>query len=200
MNYRLIAQTIKRARDNGRDAPKGYSLLDWGCYGAAYREINTGRVLKIGFTRRDGSMGFIAKCAEFYRKHGRAPEHCVTVFEFGLTSDGWYALMEYVNVGYVPSGMDPYDVREVILPRAVINLVGLDNLVERRFGKTSKYAWDDDVAMDIHSGNYGRSQCGTRLCVFDPFATRSHVKKFPKSVVHARTYGPQRHQGARYAV
>lgn len=200
MNYMLIAQNLKRARDNGRPAPKGYNLLDWGCYGAAYLEIHTGRVLKIGFTRRDGSMGFIAKCAEFYRKHGRAPEHCVTVFEFGLTSDGWYALMEYVNVGAVPSGMDVYDVREVILPRAVVNLVGLDNLVERRFGTLSKYDSYDDVAMDIHPGNYGRSQCGTRLCVFDPFATRSHVKKFPKSVVHARTYGPQRHQGARYAV
>lgn len=106
--------------------------------------------------------------------------------------------MEFVHVGLVPHSIEMSwaFMRDILRP-GICELVGMHNL-EGWDGSRKK--WHEDVCFDLHQGNFGRSQCGKRLCVFDPFGGSTLVNKFPKSVVHARTYGPQRHQGARYAV
>lgn len=178
--------------------PEGFEYISCGAYGRTFKHLPSGKVLKVGLTRSDGSMGFIAKCADFFRKRGKAPEHCVEVYEFGKVGQGWYAVMEFVHVGLVPDSIEMSwaFMRDTLRP-GICALVGMHNL-EDWYG--SRLSGHENVCFDLHRGNYGLSQCGTRLCVFDPFGGSTHVNKFPKSVVHARTYGPQRHQGARYAV
>lgn len=204
MNFKAAALAIVKARSNGTQshvaARLGFRYLDSGCYGAAYLHTATQKVLKVSFTRKDGTMGFIARCAEHFRKHGEAPLHCVRVYEYGMQRDFWYAVMERVRVGefLLHDYANNYDFLKAV-HRDICRWIGMDNLTDKfRFGGLATDA--DTLPSDLGSRNCGISMDGTRMCVFDPWAAGVHVRKFPKTVVHPRTYGPQRHQGARYAV
>lgn len=196
MNFRAIAMALKGASYLDRyDVCRKYgmTLLDSGSYGAAYLHVKTQRVLKVSFSLSDGTMGFIAKCAEHFKKHGEAPLHCVRVYEFGKMRGFWYAVMERVRTHEtIPHDFNSTEGFFEHVHNVICAWIGEDNL-QPRF--KLKY-----VADDMCDRNCGVSMDGTRMCVFDPWSSVVHVKKFPKSVVHARTYGPQRHQGARYAV
>jgi len=155
----------------------GFEYLGGGAFGAAYLCKHTSKVLKVSRSVRDGTMGFIARCAEHYRKTGEAFEGTPKVFEFGQARSFWYSVMEYVQ----PFENMPLNCEEPPdqgwFDECVLAFLG-DDLSNR-------------VGFDTHCGNYGQTADG-RWVVFDPMGTSNRVKKFPKYVKQARVYGPQR--------
>lgn len=167
------------ARETSEDRAQryGFEYLGGGAYGAAYLCKHTGKVLKVSRSVRDGTMGFIARCAEHYRKTGEAFEGTPKVFEFGQARSFWYSVMEYVQ----PHVDMPWDCDEP--PHT-----------DWFEGRVMAFLGDDlsnRVYFDTHSGNYGQTDDG-RWVVFDPMGVSNRVKKFPKHVKQARVYGPQR--------
>lgn len=162
----------------------GFKLLSSGGYGAAYLHHKTGVVLKVAFSLADGSMGFISKCAEYWQKHRKAPLHCVEVYEFGKLKKFWYAVMEYVNVGEVIDHDHEYNSGfKNAVKDSIVHWLTPNNLID-----VHKYGY---FPFDLHGGNYGTSRDGTRFCVFDPFGSGTHVRKYRANVQAPRQYGPQ---------
>lgn len=155
----------------------GFEYLGGGAYGAAYLCKHTGKVLKVSRSVRDGTLGFIARCAEHYRKTGEAFEGTPKVFEFGQARSFWYSVMEYVH----PLETMPLDCEEPPpqdwFKERVIDFLGGD--------------LSNHLCFDTHDGNYGQTEDG-RWVVFDPLGASNRVTKFPKHVKQARVYGPQR--------
>lgn len=195
MDFKLIANALAvAARKFGRTqyVADSYGLrqLGGGSYGRAYLHGPTGLVLKLSYSLEDGSMGYMSKCAEYWRKHGKAPLGCPEVYEFGMFKDCWYAVMEKVDVGG-GMGEAAAEAKESIIALCG----GLGNLTIRDYSKENRVRkavgdpWD--LSWDLHGENYGYAPDG-RLVIFDPFASGTHITKFSRAVKSKAQHGPSR--------
>lgn len=192
MDMQLIAHQVSKIMRHGHRSMAmgrtcrayGLDLLDNGCYGAAFLHRKTGLVLKVSFTVSDGTMPFIAKCAEHFRKHGKAPQFCPEVYAFGRDRHRWWAWMEHVDVGYTGSDYNSRGVED-----AIISLMGGC----RNFTSSGKVCEEHfDLGFDIHGGNYGTAKCG-RHVVFDPFGSYTKLVVVPSintKIVPKKQHGP----------
>lgn len=193
MDMKLLAHQVRaalrkrgsvRSRDFAEDVDAlGFDILDSGCYGVALRHVRSGLVLKVGFTVSDGTMGYIARCAQHFAKHGKAAQYTPEVYAYGRDSVGWWAWMEFVTVGMEGNDVSSsYDIR---LRDSLTAFVG--PCVDSR-GRPMH----DDHYFDMHRGNYGTARCG-RHVVFDPFGTFRRPATVPKVLLYPkRQHGPAR--------
>ena len=191
MDFQLIARTVaKTQREYGSSSREsrevaqrlGLVLLASGCFGAAYLHEKTGLVLKVSFGVSDGSMAYIAKCAEHFRKHGKAAPFTPEVYAFGRERRYWWAWMECVDTNRWCT--DAQGAEAALLHF----LGGRQNLVRR----TRRLVCHDDVCWDLHPGNYGHRKGTDKIVVFDPFGSYTHVREFPKArcIVPKKQHGP----------
>lgn len=173
----------------------GFEYLGGGACGAAYLHKASNRVLKVGFSRADGTMGFMQWCAEYYRQHGKARKYFPEVYEFGYTSKGWFAVMERVTLPQEFFKNPDLD-RESRLPlwalaekqRAIQELQEAMTLCFKDvYG--SVYS-GDGAYVDLHEWNYGFRSNG-ELVMFDPLY-KTHVQEYRpgRRVSTAKRYGP----------
>lgn len=210
MDFSFVAHKIASCMRAGtrRDTASkyGFKYIAGGSYGSTYLHEASGKVLKVSYSLADGSMGFIALCAQHFAKYGKPPQDCVIVYEFGKRKTYWYAVMERVHVGDVDverwsdvNGEESSLVNQLV--DTLYDWIGGANLRVGFYRARRKPHGPHDVLDDISPSNIGVSTDGTdRLCLFDPFASCTHIKNFPKAVKPKRVYGPQPRKGARYAV
>lgn len=190
-----IALQIDKARAKGAGSCSlpvpGLHYLGGGCYGAAYKHLASGRVLKVSYSLEDGTMDYIAAVARHCVKHGKPPHMAPMVYEFGQCGAYWYAVMEFVTPGGLYTSAA--DMRAAVWD------------IMKAAGGLRRGSWQDDdtysykpvgslhdASYDLHSGNTGVTLDG-REVIFDPFsaATRG-VKRTPKRVQTKLQHGPSR--------
>lgn len=185
-----IATQITNAQRADYVRTPGVEYLGGGSYGAAYRHVPSGRVLKVSYSLDDGTMDYIAAVARYCAKHGKPPHMAPMVYEFGQCGTYWYAVMEYVEVGEV------HATRET-MRAAVWAIMQPMGGLRRGVWRGDKYAYlpaasSDDAGYDLHAGNTGTTRDG-REVVFDPFGGNTRgAKRAPKRVQTKLQHGPSR--------
>lgn len=209
---RTAVQTARKVHTTHRDAREklpivqrtyGLDFLGGGCYGRAYRMAN-GRVLKIGLSVRDGSMGFIAHVAAYCAKHGKPPAYCPYVYEFKREADYWWAVMEYCEpvqaAALRKEGLaanDPKYIFSSFMPTYTPeDQRRMHSALWEQFGPLMWDAYgkvmdEDDVGWDTHAGNVGITTDGRLVC-YDPLGSCTKLATVPRRIQPKAQHGPRR--------
>lgn len=156
----------------------GLKVLGFGCYGVAALHKATGLVLKVSFSKEDGTMGVLAEAARYFQTHGKAPSSLPEVYNFGVEKTYWFAVMEHIHVGYQIARSSHYD---------YAMQMGFYEDIKELCGHPKDLC---PSSLDSHSGNWGYT-ADFRRVIFDPFDSSWQHRTFTAPAKQKKQYGPQ---------